>query len=79
MPADLVIIENGCVHSASTSIIERVMPQPPLHGLIGVGGRADVEQQRHVARLRERLAQALGRVDLGDDARLEVEPGERFR
>ena len=42
---DLVTSENGCAHSASTSITERVMPQLALDRLVGVGGRADVDQR----------------------------------
>ena len=48
--------------------------QTPLGGLVGVGGRADVQQKRLIAGLPQGVAQALGSVDLGDDARLEVEP-----
>ena len=74
-PADLVTSENACRHSASTSTTARVMSQPPLDRLVGIGGRAEVEHQRLVGALRQHLAQPLRGIHLGDDARLEVEAG----
>ncbi len=49
--------------------------EPALDRLVGVGGRADVDRRRLVGAAGERFAQALRGVDLGDDLRLEVEPG----
>ncbi len=48
--------------------------QLPLDRLVGVGGRADVDRRRPIGTRRERRAQALGGVHLGDDLGLEVEP-----
>jgi hypothetical protein len=48
--------------------------QLALHGLVAVGGRADVDRRRAVPRPRQLGAQHLGDVALGDDAGLEVQP-----
>jgi hypothetical protein len=45
-----------------------------LDRLVGIGGGADVEHLRLVARCGQRFAQFLGRVHLGNDLGLEVEP-----
>ena len=47
--------------------------KPALDRLVRVGGRPDVERARLVRAAGEGLAQLLGGVDLGDDARFEVE------
>ena len=45
-----------------------------LHRLIGIGGGAERDRLRTVARRRELAGQQPGRVRLGEDPRLEVEP-----
>ena len=52
--------------------------QVALYRLVAVGGRADIEQARHIARLGKLLAQHLRNVVLGHDLRLKVEPGGKI-
>lgn len=48
-----------------------------LDGLVGIGGRTDVELRRLVAVARQGFAQSLGGIDFRDDPRLEVEAGRK--
>lgn len=48
-----------------------------LHGLVGIACRSDVQQLGLVPTARQRLAQAVGRIDLRDDPGLEIEAGRQ--
>ncbi len=73
-PLDLVMSENGVarlLHHLDQAAGEL---QLALHRLVAIGGRSNVHQPGHVARLGQFAAQHLGNVVLGHDLRFKIQP-----